>query len=48
MNKTNAEDDNIHAVSPELTWACAFVDIKETKKIEKSLNKTSPFFLHQY
>ena len=44
MNKTNAEDDRIHAVSPELTPAWALDEAKVTKKIESSLIKTNPFF----
>ena len=44
MNNTSAEDERIHAVSPELTWAWASVDKKATKKIERGLIKTNPFF----
>ena len=44
MNKTNAEDDKIQAVSPELTSAWALVDNKANKKIGKSLIKSNPFF----
>ena len=44
MNKTNAEDDRIQAVSPELTSAWALDEAKATKKIERNLIKTNPFF----
>ena len=44
MNKTNAEEDKIQAVSPELTSAWALVDTKMIKKIGRSLIKTNPFF----
>ena len=46
MNKTNAEDDKIQAVSPELTsaWALDEAKAKVTKKIKRNLIKTNPFF----
>ena len=44
MNKTNAEDDRIQAVSPELTSAWALDEAKVTKKIQRNLIKTNPFF----
>ena len=44
MNKTNAEDDRIQAVSPELTSAWALDEAKAIKKIERNLIKTNPFF----
>ena len=44
MNKTNAEEDSIQAVSPELIWAYASVDEKVIRKIERALIKTNPFF----
>ena len=44
MSKTNAVDVKIQAVSPEFTSACALVETKVTKKIERSLIKTNPFF----
>ena len=44
MNKTRAEDDRIQAVSPESNCAWALVDTKATRKTERNLSKTIPFF----
>ena len=44
MNKTKAEDDKIQAVSPESNCARALVDTRATKKAERNLIKTIPFF----
>ena len=48
MNKTNAVDDKIQAVSPEFTSALELVDTKMIKKNGRSLIKTNPIFLQQY